>query len=121
MRHRLGCLAVIILHGVMASSWTSAETFALKNGKLIEGTVVRSIGNTVTIKLADGGMDQCPLSEIEWARLVDRRGETIQGTLEGWSKGVYFLRSDLQTTVTRDGRVMRNTVLHRRSLAKAQP
>ncbi len=114
MHHRLECLAVIILHCAMASSWARAETFALKNGKLIEGTVIRAIGNTVTVKLDSGGMYQCPLSEVMWARLVDRRGEIMQGVLKGWSDGAYFLSSDLGTTTTIDGRVIKDVILHRR-------
>ncbi len=121
MQNQLRCLAIIISYCVVASSWARAETFSLKNGKLIEGTVIRAIGNTVTIKLENGGMYQCPLSEVTWARLVDRRGETIQGALEGWSNGAYFLRSNRDAMITKDGQVIKDTVLHRRSLATVLP
>lgn len=73
-----------------------AETFTLADGSVIEGSVVRSLGNTVSIKYQGAGMLQVPLASVQLVEIETADGGVISGRLTGWSKGVYEL-------VTADG------------------
>jgi hypothetical protein len=110
-------LWAIISCCVGASPWASAETFALKNGNRVEGTIVRAIGNAITIRRDDRGMYQCPLSDVDWVALTDRQGLKTQGTLEDWSKGTYFLGTEEGVVAIKDGQIIKDAVQPKRPAA----
>lgn len=111
MQRQKACLGIIISCCIVISPWVRAETFALKTGERLEGTVLRAMGKTISIRLDDKGMYQCPLSDLEWVSLIDRNGVPIQGTLEGWSEGTYILNTEQGMISIKDGQVLKKAVL----------
>lgn len=117
MQHRGIYFGVIVSCCVAAPPWIRAETFALKNGNRLEGTVVRAIGNTISIRLDNQGMYQCPLSELEWVALTDRHGLITQGILEDWSEGTYFLGTEQGRIAIKNGKIIKDAVQPKRPAA----
>ncbi len=79
---------------VAAVPQAAAETFTLTNGQVINGTVVRSLGNTVSIKYDNAGMLQVPILEIERVEIPTGDGGVVNGLFLGWSKGAYRLTTE---------------------------
>lgn len=101
-----GCLALACLSLPMAPA--AAETFYMADGDVIEGTVVRSLGSMLSIKLPGTGIERIQLDEVERVELTTLEGEIIDARITGWSKGVYQLSTDkgpLEATVE-NGRVV---------------
>ncbi|MGI9508096.1 MAG: BMP family ABC transporter substrate-binding protein [Geminicoccaceae bacterium] len=71
-----------------------AETFIMVNGDVIEGTVVRAFGNTLSIKFEGAGMRQVPIANVQRIEIATQEGGVIGGRLEGWSNGTYRLSTD---------------------------
>lgn len=72
----------------------SAETITLTDGRVIEGTVLRSIGNTISIKYDGAGMLQVPVGDVQQVEIALQGGGVVSGRLIGWAKGSYRLSSD---------------------------
>lgn len=85
---------------------TNAETFVLKSGESFEGTVIRSLGNTVTIKLTGSGMRQVPLGQILKVKFAVKGGDPVSGSLFAWSDGVYEIRRGDRLIRVREGKVL---------------
>ena len=124
MRHRRIWFSLFVTCCVATSATANAETFALKNGKQLEGSVVRAVGNTISIRLNDRGMYQCPLNELDWVALTDRQGQVIQGKLLNWSEGTYFIDTYQGGTIAiKDGHIIKDAAQPRPSVdsPKHQP
>ena len=76
---------------VAAIPQAAAETFALTNGQVINGTVVRSLGNTISIKNDGAGMLQVPIPDVQRVEIPTKDGVVVSGRLVDWSEGVYRL------------------------------
>lgn len=74
-----------------------AETFIMVNGDIVEGTVVRALGNTLSIKFEGAGMRQVPISNVQRIEIATKDGGVIGGRLESWSNGIYRLSTDRGT------------------------
>ncbi len=72
----------------------AAETFVLANGEVIEGTTVRSLGGTLTIRLDNTGMRQIPMSDIQRVEIPTEEGSQISGVITRWSQGFYHLTTE---------------------------
>lgn len=79
---------------LVAASSVHAETFTLEDGSVVEGRVVRSLGNTVSIKYDGAGMVQIPISSVREIEIETQDGGVITGRLIGWSDGVYRLSTE---------------------------
>jgi len=77
-----------------AISPAAAETFILKNGDVLEGTVVRALGNTLSIKYFGAGMMQVPIKNVQRVEIATEDGGVVSGQVTGWSKGVYRLATE---------------------------
>ncbi len=80
-----------------------AETFLLNDGAIIEGTVLRSLGNTLTIKHDDGGMYQLPLGIVGVAVGVVDDGGLVTGSLAWWAAGTYVVVTGEGLVEIKDG------------------
>lgn len=100
MRYRVCWIAFSL---VLAAAAVSAETFFLQDGTVVEGTVLRSLGNTLTIKLDNAGMYQLPLSSIDRAEIAVSNGGLITGSLAWWVAGVYVLATSDGLVEIKDG------------------
>ncbi len=90
------CVCWIAFSLAVAPAAAHAETFFVDDGTVVEGTVLRSLGNTLTIKRDDGGMDQLPLGSIDRVEIVADDGALITGGLAWWAAQIYVV-------VTSDG------------------
>ncbi|MDH3664802.1 MAG: hypothetical protein OEU92_33115 [Alphaproteobacteria bacterium] len=106
MRSRICWIAFVL---TMAPAAVQAETFILKDGDVVAGTVLRSLGNTLSIKLDDGGMHQLPLSAIDQVEITAGDGARIGGRFSGWADGVYLLVTDQGLIEVKDGVVSKVT------------
>ncbi|MGI9500965.1 MAG: BMP family ABC transporter substrate-binding protein, partial [Geminicoccaceae bacterium] len=90
-------------HGIAAACLFAAvqpvfaETFTLKNGDVIDGVVIRSLGNTLSIKNTGAGMLQTPISTVRQVDIATKDGSVISGRLTGWANGVYRVSTDSGT------------------------
>ena len=79
---------------VAAAPQAAAETFTLTNGQVIEGTVMRALGNTISIKFEGAGMLQVPIGDVRQVEIAADGGGVVSGRLAAWSDGVYRLSTD---------------------------
>ncbi len=86
------CIAVALLFAMTSPS--VAETFVLADGEVIEGTVIRSLGRTLSIKNEGAGMRQLPIGSIERVEIPTTDGGVVSGRLISWSNGTYRLTTD---------------------------
>lgn len=94
-----GAVAACLL---AATSPAAAETFILTNGDVVEGTVVRALGKTLSIKYPGAGMLQVPIRDVQRVEIATKDGGVISARIISWSEGVYQLSTDegpLQATV----------------------
>jgi hypothetical protein len=84
---------------LLAMTWTGApgdvraDTIVLKDGEVVEGSIIDATRNTVIVQPAIGGMRQMSIRDIEEVRIDLAQGQTISGQLLGWTDGVYQVRS----------------------------
>lgn len=98
---RTGILAIVFM---VTAAYGHADTFVLVTGEQFEGTIIRSMGNSLTIKLDDAGMRQIPQSDIAKIELILADGKRISGRLSSWFDGTYLILRQGQTPVeVRDG------------------
>ncbi len=79
---------------IASASPSLAETFILANGEVIEGAIVRSLGNTLSIRNDGAGMRQLPISSVEQVEIVTTDSGVVSGRLVSWSNGIYRLSTD---------------------------
>ena len=85
------CNWLIVLGVTLVSVSAQADTLYLKDGSVIEGTIVRSLGKTFSIKLDSSGMYQLPQETVDKVEIDTVDGEAVVGSLVGWTEGVYLL------------------------------
>ena len=97
--------------GLLASGWSSAvfgETFYLKTGDVIEGTILDATRNTVTLRVG-GAVRPTSLGQIDHVVVTLADGGELSGSLVGWRDGVLELRSAADEVVrVADGRLLRD-------------
>jgi hypothetical protein len=98
--------ALVAAAASAALAAANAETFVLKSGETIEGTVLRAAGNTVTIKLQQRGMVQTPIRDLQRVEIKVRGGEAVGGSLSAWSAGTYLLDTDQGLVAIKDGQIV---------------
>lgn len=99
-----GFVGLAVLSNGLAPS-ASADSFHLKNGQVIEGKILKSTLNTLTLQ-SGGSIELAILSQIDRVVLQLDDGRELAGELLGWKDGVYELRSaDLVLRVA-DGEVL---------------
>ncbi|MGI9508093.1 MAG: hypothetical protein ACR2QJ_01935 [Geminicoccaceae bacterium] len=87
----------------IAPAASHAETFILKEGTVIEGTVLRNLGNTLTIKLDNAGMHQLPIEEIDRIEITINDGTKVAGSLAWWADEKYVLVTGEGLVEIKDG------------------
>lgn len=103
-RETLGLWVAFCL--VMLPAGSQADTFILKDGVIIEGTVLRALGSTLSIKLegaGGAGMYQLPLSMIDRLEIPTADGGQVSGNLAWWADGAYVLVTDQGLIEVDDG------------------
>ncbi len=106
MRHSIIGLTLMAATATVTVARANAETFVLDTGEVVEGSVVRAVGNTVSIKLAGVGMRQIPVADIRRVEIGLQEGPAIKGRLFAWSRDVYLLDTALGLVTIRDGKVL---------------
>lgn len=95
----------------------AADSFTLDNGVQLEGTIMRAVGNTVSIRLDSGGMYQCPIRGILSVEVIDRDGVKTEGRLLSWSDGAYALDTAEGMVVIKDDQIIKPATQQRQALA----
>lgn len=90
-----------------ASVAVRAETFFLEDGTIIEGTALRSLGNSLSIKLDGSGMHQLPLGDIGRVEIAVDGGGQVAGRLGWWANGAYGLVTEEGLIEVRDGKIVK--------------
>lgn len=98
-----------------------AETFFLKDGSIVEGTVLRSIGKTLSIKLDSVGMQQLPVGMIDRLEIATDDGGRVSGSLAWWADGIYVLVTAQGLLEVKDGVVSNVTSEAGPLTAESQP
>ncbi len=99
-----GFVGLAVLSNGLATS-ALADSFYLKNGKVIEGAILRGTLNTLTLQSA-GSVQLTTISQIERVVLKLADGSDLAGELLSWNDGIFELRSaDLVLRVA-DGKVL---------------
>jgi hypothetical protein len=86
-------LALLVMTWTGVPGDVRADTFALKDGEVVEGSIIDATRNTVIVQPAIGGMRQMSIRDIEEVRIDLAQGQRISGQLLGWADGVYQVRS----------------------------
>lgn len=86
-------VALVAANLAVTIATANAETFELATGEVIQGSIVRAVGNTVSITLAGYGMRQIPVADIRRVEIEMREGPAVTGTLFAWTDGVYGLET----------------------------
>jgi Calx-beta domain len=102
----VSALAVLVLTWTGASINVRADTFVLKSGEEIEGTILDATRNTVFIGPSIGGMRQMAIGDIDEVRVDLARGEQLSGQLMSWADGIYELRSGDEVIRIGEGAVL---------------
>ena len=102
---RSHCLILFSLATISAP--VRAETFSLTDGSVIEGTIVRALGNTFSIKLDGRGMLQLPDSKIDRVEIATTDGKRVVGNLVSWTNGLYLLITDQGLVEVANGEIVR--------------
>jgi hypothetical protein len=102
----VSALAVLVLTWMGASINVRADTFVLKTGEEIEGTILDATRNTVFIGPSIGGMRQMAIGDIDEVRVDLARGEQLSGQLMSWADGIYELRSGDEVIRIGEGAVL---------------
>jgi len=96
-----GLLVAIFVYAVVPQ--VRAEKFLLQTGETIEGTIIRSVGKTLSIKLPERGLRQLPISEVDQVEMTLRSGEQIVGELIAWSSRGYEIQVADRLLSVKDG------------------
>jgi RNase P/RNase MRP subunit p29 len=110
-KRRRACLRAWAV-AILVSTWTGAsgaaqaDSFVLKSGEPIEGSMVQATRNTLIIRRAIGGMHQMPIQAIQEVRIDLAQGEQISGQLLSWADGVYQIRSGGEVVRISAGRIL---------------
>lgn len=98
-----------------------AETFILKGGGVVEGTVLRNLGNTLTIKHDNAGMHQLPIEEIERIEMTANDGTEVAGSLAWWADGMYVVVTSQGLVEVKDGVISRVSDASETSTVASEP
>lgn len=85
-----GLVGLVVLNGGLASAL--ADSFYLKNGQVIGGTILKGTLNTLTLK-SGSAVRQTSITQIERVILKMADGSEIAGELLSWKEGVFEIRS----------------------------
>lgn len=99
-----GLVAFSVVIGGAASS-VLADSFYLKNGTVIEGSIVKGTNNTLTLA-SSGTVQLTSIGLIERVVLKLADGSEVAGELLGWKDGVLELRSADDVVRIADGKVL---------------
>ena len=99
-------LALLALTWAGAPGDARADTIVLKNGEVLEGSIIDATRNTVVVQRMIGGMRQMPIRDIEEVRIELAQGQTIAGQLLSWADGVYQVRAGGQVVRISEGDVL---------------
>ncbi len=97
------CVYWVAFSLVAAPAGAQAETFFIEDGTVVEGSILRSLGNTVTIKRDEGGMFQLPLGAIDRIEIAADNGELVTGSLAWWAANVYVVVTSEGLVEIKDG------------------
>jgi hypothetical protein len=86
-RARAGALALLVALWPGASGAARADSFFLRSGEPIDGSIVQATRNTLIIRRGIGGMHQTSIRDIEEVRIDLAQGEQISSQLLGWAEG----------------------------------
>ena len=103
---RAWALAILVATWTGAADAARADTFVLKSGEPIEGSIVQATRNTLIIRRAIGGMHQMSIRDIEEVRIDLAQGEQISGQMLSWADGVYQIRSGGEVIRIGEGRIL---------------
>lgn len=107
MKIRAGLLGLLVTAAAcLGVADAKAETFLLADGESLEGTIIGSIGNTISIKLAGRGMRQLPIKAVDQVDVTLPSGEQVVGKLIGWSKGTYEVLAGDRRLGISDGEIV---------------
>jgi RNase P/RNase MRP subunit p29 len=124
-RRRVGlrtwALAILLSTWAGASGGARADTFVLKSGEPIEGSIVQATRNTLIVRRAIGGVHQMSLKHIEEVRIDLAQGEQISGHLLSWAEGVYQIRSGGEVVRISEGRILSRAPLEPRPSPTPSP
>jgi hypothetical protein len=105
-RARAGALALLVALWPGASGAARADSFFLRSGEPIDGSIVQATRNTLIIRRGIGGMHQTSIRDIEEVRIDLAQGEQISGQLLGWAEGVYRIRLGGEEVRIGEGRIL---------------
>jgi hypothetical protein len=86
-------LALLVMTWTGAPGEVRADSIVLKDGEVLEGSIIDATRNTVIVQPVIGGMRQMSIRDIEEVRIDLAQGQTISGQLLGWADGVYQVRA----------------------------
>jgi Calx-beta domain len=92
-RPGLGALALLAITWTGAPGDARADAIVLKNGEVLEGSIIDATRNTVVVRRSIGGMRQMWIRDIDEVRIDLAPGEQIVGQFLSWADGVYQLSS----------------------------
>jgi RNase P/RNase MRP subunit p29 len=103
---RAWALAILVVSWTGAADSARADSFVLKSGELVEGSIIQGTRNTLIIRRTIGGMHQMPLRDIAEVRIDRAQGEPISGQMLSWADGVYQIRSGGEVVRVSEGRIL---------------
>jgi Calx-beta domain len=86
-------LTALLMPWMIGGGDARADRIVLKNGEVIEGSIIEATRNTVIVQRSIGGMRQMPIPDVEEVQVDLPRGQQIVGQLLGWADGVYEVRA----------------------------
>ena len=98
-------VAAVVLH---MPSQLQADSFVMKSGKVIEGTVAGGSDLSLFIKDKDGLLKSVMVPDIAEAQINLRSGAKVVGRLTGFRESVYEIATDEQTLYIKDGQVFQS-------------
>lgn len=115
-------IVALTVAGVGLTTLAHADSFHLKNGQTIDGTVLEATLNTLTLRTG-GSVRPTSFGQIEKVVLTLADGSELSGELLGWKDGVYEIRPRDQDKVLHvaEGKVLEEAVPAESAVADATP
>ena len=105
---KLLCPLALISIVAMPIAWSQADTFTLKSGQTIDGTVVEGTGMALFIKTTSNALRPVMIEEIEEIRLNLNNGDEVVGRVTGYQDGAYQMVIDDWLLHIKEGRVVKS-------------
>ncbi|MGI9501233.1 MAG: Calx-beta domain-containing protein [Geminicoccaceae bacterium] len=102
-----GLAGLVVLSGGLVSP-AFAESFYLKNGQVIEGSILRRTLNSLTLQ-SGSKVRRISLAQIERVGLITADGNELTGEFLSWKDGVFEIRSSDEVLRVADGKVLEKT------------